>query len=121
MRLLNADAAIAAGVIGSREPDSPITVTNSALVGLRKSPYVAEHESASLHSDSRDRVQRRRALSRFEIPFNDVRSEFRPTCSLRATRRRWIYLTVAGCWSSLAGSSRQRNSEVVGMVTACDH
>jgi len=72
MRLLNADAAIAAGVIGSREPDSPITVTNSALVGSKMSPCIAEHESAGLDCGSTSRVQRRRPLSRFEVPSTDV-------------------------------------------------
>src|SRR6266446_5517558 len=72
MRLLNTDAAIAAGVIDSRELDSPITVTNSALVGSKMSPCVAEHESAGLHSGSTSRVRRRCPLSRFDIPFTDV-------------------------------------------------
>src|SRR5437660_3375447 len=45
-----------------------------------------------------------------------LRSGFRPHCSSRTRRRRWIDLTICGLLVLARG-----NSDLVGMATTCDH
>src|SRR6266478_1960816 len=62
-------------------------LSSPALGGSRRSPCVAGRESAGPHSGSTNRVQRRRPLSRFEIPFTDAPVGIQTTLLIERARR----------------------------------